>query len=45
MLNAFNHHNFIPLAGIGDDPSDFLVTGLTGTNQARVVQIVSRINW
>ncbi len=45
MLNAFNHHNFVPEAGISDDPSDYLVTGLTGTNAARVIQLVSRINW
>ena len=45
MLNAFNQHNFVPVAGISDDPTDYLVTGLTGTNAARVVQIVSRINW
>ena len=45
MLNAFNLHNFEPEAGISDDPSDWLVTGLSGTNSARVIQIVSRINW
>ncbi|HEY0873418.1 MAG TPA: TonB-dependent receptor [Vicinamibacterales bacterium] len=45
MLNAFNQHNFDPVAGISDDPSDWLVTGLSGTNSARVIQIVSRINW
>ena len=45
MLNAFNMHNFVPVAGISDDPSDYLVDGLTGTNAARVIQIVSRINW
>jgi hypothetical protein len=50
MLNAFNLHNFVPVAGMGgnldpSDPTDYLVTGLTGTNQARIIQIVSRINW
>jgi hypothetical protein len=45
MLNAFNMHNFVPVAGISDDPSDYLVESLTGTNSARVIQIVSRINW
>ena len=45
MLNALNQHNFVPEAGITADPTDYLVTGLTGTNSARVVQIVSRINW
>jgi hypothetical protein len=45
MLNAFNHHNFAPVAGIGNDIADYEVTGLTGTNSARVIQLVSRINW
>jgi hypothetical protein len=45
MLNAFNQHNFAPVAGISDDPADWEVTGLTGTNVARVVQFVTRINW
>ncbi|HEX6973200.1 MAG TPA: TonB-dependent receptor [Vicinamibacterales bacterium] len=45
-LNVFNHANFVP-----DNTNDsatltnYLVTGLTGTNTARVLQIVSRINW
>ena len=45
MLNAFNQHNFAPVSGIGNDPADYEVTGLTGTNTARVIQLVSRINW
>jgi hypothetical protein len=45
MLNAFNQHNFAPVSGIGNDPADYEVTGLTGTNAARVIQLVSRINW
>ena len=45
MLNAFNNHNFIPVAGISDDPTDYEVTGLTGTNSARIIQLVTRINW
>jgi hypothetical protein len=45
MLNAFNFTNFVPVTGIGDDPTDYEVTGLTGTNAARVVQLVSRISW
>jgi hypothetical protein len=51
MLNAFNHHNFAPVFG-GDNngrmtgiEGNFEVTGLTGTNTARVVQLVTRLNW
>ena len=46
MLNVFNHHNFVPDATFtGSQLSGYLVTGLTGTNQARTIQLVSRINW
>jgi hypothetical protein len=45
MLNAFNQHNFIPVAGVGNAIANYEVTGLTGTNTARVIQLVSRINW
>jgi hypothetical protein len=45
MLNAFNNVNFAPVAGLGNDIADYEVTGLTGTNSARVIQLVSRINW
>jgi hypothetical protein len=45
MLNAFNTPNFVPVAGIGNNIANYEVTALTGTNTARVVQIVSRINW
>ena len=44
-LNVFNHANFVPVGGIGSTLSNYAVTGLTGTNTARVVQLVSRINW
>jgi hypothetical protein len=46
MLNVFNTANFVP-NGTGNSNvlTDYLVTGLTGTNTARVVQLVSRINW
>jgi carboxypeptidase family protein/TonB-dependent receptor-like protein len=45
LLNAFNHPNFVPVGGIGNDIADYEVTGLTGTNTARVIQFVTRINW
>jgi hypothetical protein len=45
MLNAFNHHNFEPVGGLGNDIADFEVTDLTGTNLARTIQLVTRINW
>jgi outer membrane receptor protein involved in Fe transport len=54
MLNAFNQANFIPV-GIGSSSqagqpqgnsiAQYEVTQLTGTNQARVIQLVTRINW
>jgi hypothetical protein len=31
--------------GIGNNPENYEVTGLTGTNTARTIQLVSRINW
>jgi hypothetical protein len=45
MLNAFNRPNFVPVGGLGSDIADYEVTGLTGTNTSRVIQLVSRINW
>ena len=46
MLNVLNKANFVPDATFsGSTLSGYLVTGLTGTNQSRVVQLVSRINW
>jgi hypothetical protein len=45
MLNAFNHHNFNPIGNVGTNINSYEVTGLTGTNAARVIQLVSRINW
>ena len=45
MLNAFNHPNFVPVGGLGATLSNYRVTGLTGTNTARVVQLVMRVNW
>jgi hypothetical protein len=45
-LNAFNHVNFVPNDGIGEtDLTDWEVTGLTGTNAARVIQLIGRFNW
>jgi hypothetical protein len=45
-LNVFNKANFVPDGTVsGSTLSSYFVTGLTGTNSARVIQIVSRINW
>ena len=44
-LNVFNHANFTPVGGIGNTASNYEVTAVTGTNTARVIQIVSRFNW
>jgi hypothetical protein len=45
LLNAFNHPNFVPVGGLGNNIANYEVTGLTGTNTSRVIQLVSRINW
>jgi uncharacterized membrane protein len=46
MLNAFNQANFAPVAGVGNTVlNEFRVTGLTGANTSRVMQLVARINW
>lgn len=45
MLNAFNNANFVPVGGIGTTIGSYEVTGLTGTNTSRTIQLVSRINW
>jgi hypothetical protein len=45
MLNAFNHANFTPVGGIGSTLANYEVTGVTGTNTARIIQLVTRINW
>jgi hypothetical protein len=52
-LNVFNNVNFAPVSGLtfttnrafGDAAAAYEVSELTGTNTARVVQIVSRIRW
>jgi hypothetical protein len=45
MLNAFNNANFTPVAGVGTNINNYEVTGVTGTNTSRIIQLVSRINW
>jgi hypothetical protein len=45
MLNAFNNANFVPVGGLGSVLNNYEVDDLTGNNLARVVQIVTRINW
>jgi hypothetical protein len=45
MLNAFNWVNYTPVTGLGSNPASYEINGLTGTNTARVVQLVSRITW
>ncbi len=44
-LNVFNTPNFIPVGGIGSNPNSYEVTGLTGANTSRTVQLVSRFSW
>ncbi len=45
MLNAFNWANFVPVVGVSANPSNFEVTGLTGTDTARTIQLVTRFTW
>lgn len=54
MLNVFNHANFVPVSGFvnaqnnranGNNIANYEVTGLTGTNTSRLIQLVTRINW
>jgi hypothetical protein len=45
-LNVFNRANFTPIAEFNSATlADYRVTGLSGNNTSRTVQIVSRINW
>jgi hypothetical protein len=45
-LNVFNQANFVPDGTVNSSTlSNYRVTGLTGTNTSRVIQLVSRINW
>ena len=49
MLNAFNHANFLPVAGTtANNPavlSSYQLTGLQGQDTARVIQFELRFNW
>ena len=47
VLNAFDNVNFVPV-GLGtnpNNPNNYEVTQLTGTQTARTTQIVFRLNW
>lgn len=45
ILNVLNQANFIPVGGVSNTLANYEVTGLTGTNTSRTVQLVGRINW
>ena len=50
VLNLLNQANFVPVSGFnnannGSTLANYEVTNLTGTNTARVVQLVVRFNW
>ena len=46
MLNVFNHPNFLAVSGVGSATIDgYRVTGLSGADQARVIQLEVRFNW
>ena len=52
-LNVFNSVNYVPVTGfnnvggqqIGATIGNYEVSGLTGTNTARIVQLVTRVTW
>lgn len=45
-LNVFNRANFTPVTGgFSTNLANWRVTGLSGNNTARLIQIVSRLNW
>jgi hypothetical protein len=45
-LNVFNNVNYAPVSGVGGTTATgYEVTGLTGTNLARVVQVIGRFNF
>ena len=49
MLNAFNHPNFLPVAGTtANNPAtiaSYQLTGLQGQEGSRVIQLEFRFNW
>jgi hypothetical protein len=44
-LNVFNTANFNPVHSTSTTLSNHQVTGLNGTNTARLIQLVTRVNW
>jgi hypothetical protein len=45
MLNALNSVNYVPRASTSTNLANHEAIALTGTNVARVIQLVSRISW
>lgn len=46
LLNAFNNVNFVPVGGVGGTTlTNYEVTGLTGINTSRQVQLTGRLTW
>jgi hypothetical protein len=50
FLNAFNHPNFTPISGItngsfGTTLTPYQLTGLSGTDTRRTIQLIARVNW
>jgi hypothetical protein len=45
ILNAFNNVNYVPVGGLGTQITSYEATALTGTNVARVMQLIFRFNW
>ncbi len=45
LLNAFNHPNFAPVGGLGNQIDNYQVTDLLGQDVARTIQLEIRFNW
>jgi hypothetical protein len=45
VLNLLNKVNYVPTGYVGNQAASYEVTSLTGTNSARTVQLVGRLNW
>jgi hypothetical protein len=49
LLNAFNHPNFLPVGGVNSNNpaliANYRLTGLTGQDTARIIQLEVRFNW
>ncbi|HEV3139852.1 MAG TPA: hypothetical protein VGY57_05025, partial [Vicinamibacterales bacterium] len=47
VLNVFNQPNFLPRSTVGgtNTLANYEITGLSGTNSSRLIEILTRFNW